>query len=161
MENRREFLKVSAAAGIVSRTVLGANDRVQMGIIGTGTRGNQVWESFMRNKDVVFVGACDVRKDRLDQFAQKAGIKMVVGDYRRILESKDVDGVLITTPDHWHSPMTVQALQAGKDVYVEKPVSNEIEPALKMVEAARNSKQWCRWAASSAVGSTSRIGPRR
>jgi len=141
MENRREFLRVSAAAGIVSRTVLGANDRVQMGIIGTGTRGNQVWESFMRNKDVVFVGACDVRKDRLDQFAKKSGVKMVVGDYRRILESKDVDGVLITTPDHWHSPMMVQAIQAGKDVYVEKPVSNAIEPALKMVEAAANSKQ--------------------
>jgi predicted dehydrogenase len=140
MENRRAFLKASAAAAVVSRSVLGANDQVQMGIIGVGTRGNQVYESFMRNKDVTFIAACDVQKNRLDQFVQKAGGKMVAtGDYRRILENKDVQAVLITAPDHWHCPMMVEAIQAGKDVYVEKPVSNAIEPALKMVAAARNS----------------------
>jgi len=142
IEDRRSFLKVSAAAAVVSRTVLGANDRVQMGVIGVGTRGNQVHESFMRNKDVTFVAACDVQKNRLDQFVQKAGGKMAAyGDYRRLLENKDVEGVLITTPDHWHSPILIAALQAGKDAYCEKPVSNAIEPALKMVEAVRNSKQ--------------------
>lgn len=141
MEDRRTFLMVSAAA-VATRTVLGANDRVQMGIIGVGMRGNQVYQSFMRNKDVTFVAACDVQKNRLDQFVQKSGSKMdAVGDFRRILDNKDVEAVLITTPDHWHSPMMVAAIQAGKDVYVEKPVSNALDPALKMVEAARNSKQ--------------------
>lgn len=141
MEDRRTFLKIMGAT-LVSPTVFGANDRVQMGVIGVGTRGNQDYDAFMHNKDVVFVAACDVQKNRLSQFVQKAGGKLAaVGDYRRILDNKDVDAVLITTPDHWHSPMLVEALSAGKDVYVEKPVSNAIEPALKMVAAVRNSKQ--------------------
>jgi len=62
-------------------------------------------------------------------------------DYRRILERKDVDAVFIATPDHWHAPMTIEACAAGKDVYVEKPVSNEIEPAIMMMEAARRHKR--------------------
>jgi predicted dehydrogenase len=151
MEDRRTFLKVMGATlaspvvfGANDR-VLGANDRVQMGVIGVGTRGNQVYDAFMHNKDVAFVAACDVQKNRLAEFVQKGekgGAKMVaVGDYRRILENKDVDAVLITTPDHWHSPILVEALSAGKDVYVEKPVSNAIDPALKMVAAVRASKQ--------------------
>jgi predicted dehydrogenase len=148
MEDRRTFLKVMGATlaspavfGAHDR-VLGANDRVQMGVIGVGTRGNQVYDAFMHNKDVVFVAACDVQKNRVSEFTKKNGASMAAaGDYRRILENKDVDAVLITTPDHWHSPMLVEALSAGKDVYVEKPVSNAIEPALKMVAAVRNSKQ--------------------
>jgi predicted dehydrogenase len=144
MEDRRTFLKMMGAT-LVAPTVFGANDRVQMGVIGVGTRGNQDYDAFMYNKDVVFVAACDVQKNRLNQFVlkgEKGGNKMVgVGDYRRVLDNKDVDAVLITTPDHWHSPMLVDALSAGKDVYVEKPVSNAIEPAMRMVEAVRRSKQ--------------------
>lgn len=142
MDSRRRFLQGAAAAAVVSRTVLGANDRVQMGIIGTGRRGNQVYESFVRNKDVTFIAACEVAKDRLDEFTAKAGVKMdTYTDYRRVLERKDIDAVLIATPDHWHSPMTIAACQAGKDVYVEKPVSNTIEAAVKMLPAARLSKR--------------------
>ena len=138
MESRREFLKVSAAAAVVSQSILGANDRVQMGIIGTGVRGNQVQEAFVRNKDMQFVAACDVAKSKLDKFASKLGGSLATyGDYRRLLENKDVEAVLITTPDHWHSPIMVAACEAGKDVYCEKPVSNAIEPALKMIAAAR------------------------
>ncbi len=151
MEDRRTFLKVmgaTLASPVVfgaSDRVLGANDRVQMGVIGVGTRGNQVHGAFMHNTDVAFVAACDVQKNRLSEFVQKgekSGAKMAaVGDYRRILDNKDVDAVLITTPDHWHSPILIDALSAGKDVYVEKPVSNALEPALKMVAAVRASKQ--------------------
>jgi predicted dehydrogenase len=138
MESRRNFLKVTAAAAAASRSILGANDRVRMGIIGTGTRGNQVHSSFIVNKDVEFVAACDVAKSRLDQFATKVGGKIATyADWRKVIDSKDVDAVLITTPDHWHSPIMVAACEAGKDVYVEKPVSNAIAPAQKMVEAAR------------------------
>lgn len=152
MEDRRTFLKVMGATlaspmvfGAGSR-VFGANDRVQMGVIGVGTRGNQVYDAFMHNPDVTFVAACDVQKNKLNDFAtkvQRAGGPQVaaVGDYRRILDNKDVEAVLITTPDHWHSPMLLDALAAGKDVYVEKPVSNGIEPALKMVAAVQASKR--------------------
>jgi predicted dehydrogenase len=109
-----------------------------MAVIGTGTRGNQVHTAFIRNTDVVFVAACDVAKSRLDQFASKVGGKIATyGDYRRVLENKDVEAVLVSTPDHWHSPIMMAACEAGKDVYVEKPVSNAIDPALKMIDAAR------------------------
>jgi predicted dehydrogenase len=142
MEDRRTFIKILAAGLAAPRSVFGANDRVQMGIIGTGMRGNQVYQSFMRNKDVVFVTGCDVRKSRLDKFVADSGTRMTaVGDYRRVLDNKDVDAVLITTPDHWHCPMVLEALQAGKDIYCEKPVSNTLEAALRMTEACRNTRQ--------------------
>jgi predicted dehydrogenase len=142
MEDRRTFIKTLAATLAASRSVLGANDRVQMGIIGTGMRGNQVYQSFMRNKDVTFVTACDVQKGKLDKFVADSGTKMTaVGDYRRVLDNKDVDAVLLTVPDHWHSPMVIQALQAGKDIYCEKPVSNTLEAAIRMRDACRASKQ--------------------
>ena len=150
--DRREFLQATVTAIAASRswsvsgapaqnTVQGANNRVRVAIIGTGSRGNQVMESWLKHNDSVFAAICDVAKDRLDNTASKlatAGQKVdTYEDYRRILERKDIDAVLIATPDHWHSPMTIEACAAGKDVYCEKPVSNQIEPALKMVDAAR------------------------
>jgi len=138
MESRREFLKISTAAAAASRSVPGANDRVQMGVIGTGIRGNQVHDAFVHNTDVQFIAACDVAKSKLDKFATKVGGKVATyTDYRKLIENKDIQAVLITTPDHWHYPMLLAACQAGKDVYVEKPVSNAIDPALKMIEATR------------------------
>jgi predicted dehydrogenase len=136
--SRRDFLKISTTAAAVSRSVLGANDRVQMGVIGTGTRGNQVHRAFIRNSDVQFIAACDVARSKLDQFATKAGGRIATyTDYRKLLENPDIQAVLIATPDHWHAPIMLAACEVGKDVYVEKPVSNAIEPALKMIEAAR------------------------
>jgi predicted dehydrogenase len=155
MINRRDFLQaaIAAAAAAQARPLFasqqqtgaaGANERIRVGIIGCGNRGNQVATDWMKHKDSVFVAACDVAKDRLDQTAARLGETQgnkldVYEDYRRILERKDVDAVLIATPDHWHSPMTIDAIAAGKDIYVEKPISNEIEPAVKMLEAARRS----------------------
>ncbi len=154
MINRRDFLHAAIAAAAAAQArpslaaspqrtgVAGANERIRVGLIGCGNRGNQVAGDWMKHKDSVFVAACDVAKDRLEKTAARLG--GVQGntldgyeDYRRILDRKDVDAVLIATPDHWHSAMTIDACAAGKDAYVEKPVSNEIEPALKMVEAVR------------------------
>lgn len=154
MVNRRDFLHTAIAAAAAARVrpllaaspqrtgAIGANDRIRVGLIGCGSRGNQVASDWMKHTDSVFVAACDVAKDRLEKTAARLG--GVQGttldgyeDYRRILERRDVDAVLVATPDHWHAPMTIDACAAGKDVYVEKPVSNEIDPALKMVEAAR------------------------
>jgi len=145
MANRRDFLKASLAAAAASRPVLGANDKIQMGLIGCGTRGNMDSGFFLRHQDCVFVAAADVVKSKLNETAMKLeqnGAKVQrFADYRRMLERKDIDAVLIATPDHWHSPMTVEACQAGKDVYVEKPISNAIEPAQRMVDAARQYKR--------------------
>lgn len=143
MENRRTFLKAAATTAAVARSVLGANDRVQLGLIGCGTRGTMDSGFFGRHKDCVFIAACDVAKNRLDPAVgrlagQGGGIKVdAYGDYRRLLDRKDIDAVLVTTPDHWHSPITVDACSAGKDVYVEKPISNTIPAGQRMVQAAR------------------------
>ena len=150
MVNRREFLH--PAAGAAAMTALhpltgrtqGANERVRMGLIGCGTRGNQVMAAFGKAPDNVFVAACDVSRERLDQTVAKmpdVTRASVYEDYRRILDRKDVDAVLIATPDHWHSQILLDACAAGKDVYVEKPLSNGIDPAWKMVDAARRQKR--------------------
>jgi predicted dehydrogenase len=141
MESRRTFLRTSCAAAVVSQTVRGANDRVQMGLIGTGTRGMRVHTCFKAHQDVVFVAACEVDKTRLDAALQRTGKLDTFGDYRKLLERKDVDGVLIATPDHWHSQMVIDAVAAGKDVYCEKPVSNTVERAQRMLDAVGRSKQ--------------------
>src|SRR3954451_6339609 len=151
MDSRREFLKASAAALTVAATrplfgagVQGANDRVRMAIIGTGNRGGRVFDSFCRQKDCQFVAVAEVNKARLDQWMtpSRQTFKLdVVGDHRRILDRKDVDAVLIATPDHWHSQQMVDAVSAGKDVYVEKLASNNIARINAMLDAYKKGKQ--------------------
>jgi predicted dehydrogenase len=156
MINRRKFLETAIAAAAAAqsrplfaaetRGVQGASDRIRVGIIGCGNRGNQVATDWMKHKDTVFTAAAEVAKDRLDSTAARLGETQgnkldTYEDYRRILERKDIDAVLIATPDHWHSPMVIEAISAGKDVYCEKPVSNEVEPAVKMLEAVKKSNR--------------------
>jgi len=136
MESRRKFLQLSAAAltaaaakPLFGAGIQGANDRVRMGIIGTGNRGGRVFDSLVRSKDCQFLTAAEVNKAKLDQWmtaARQTFNLKVEGDYRRILDRKDIDAVLIATPDHWHSQQLVDAISAGKDVYVEKPASNTV-----------------------------------
>jgi predicted dehydrogenase len=143
--NRRAFLNQAAGAAAVvatqGRRVLGANDRIQMAIVGCGARGNEVLNSYAKLDNNVFVAACDVFKERLDATTQRLsanGNKVeAYGDYRRVLDRKDVDAVFIATPDHWHSQIVIDACSAGKDCYCEKPVSNTIEPAVRMLRAVR------------------------
>ena len=124
--------------------MVGANDRVRMAIIGSGGRGNQVLTSFAQAPNNVFVAACDVFKERLDSTVQRLGTdgNKVDGyeDYRRILDRKDIDAVLIATPDHWHPQITIDACDAGKDVYMEKPACNAatIEAAAKIRRGAQD-----------------------
>jgi predicted dehydrogenase len=145
MTSRRSFLQAAAAA-VVARPafgshIQGANDRIRLGVIGTGSRGSMLGRFFERQRDCELVAACDVAGSRLDEFlSERSGTGPAperYEDYRRILDRSDVDAVVVATPDHWHGPMTVDACAAGKDVYVEKPVSNAIEPARAMVRAAR------------------------
>jgi predicted dehydrogenase len=151
--NRRTFLQQAIGTAAFAATapaldmkargtgVLGANDRVRMAIIGSGGRGNQVLDSFAQLPNNVFVSACDVFKERLDSTVQRLATtgNKVEGyeDYRRVLDRKDIDALLVATPDHWHSQIVTDACAAGKDCYVEKPVSNTVEPAVRMLQAAR------------------------
>ena len=146
--NRRHFFKksISVAAGSYlgmsylgapASGVLGSNDQIRIGIIALGRRGGEHLNQFKKLKGVNVVAICDPDKHILDdKLKSNPGIDGYT-DAREILDRDDVDAVVIATPNHWHSLMTVLACQAGKHVYVEKPVSHSIWEGRKMVEAAR------------------------
>jgi len=134
---RRGFLGASMTAALYSR-VLGANDRVQVGFIGYGLIGAQHVHDFKKQNDVDLAAVCEVHQGRLEEgvAACGAGAKGY-RDFRRLLEDKDIQAVVISTPDHWHALMSILACAAGKDVYVEKPLTLFIEEGRWMVKAAR------------------------
>jgi predicted dehydrogenase len=143
---RRTFGKSAALAGVGTalgaKGVLGANDRVRLGFIGLGNRGDQVLDAFLEHKDCQVTDICDIYQPYLDFAGKKIGTNpRPFSDYRRLLERKDIDAVVICTPDHWHALQTIHACQAGKDVYVEKPLSLCVLEGRRMVEAARANKR--------------------
>jgi predicted dehydrogenase len=146
MSTRRSFLINIAATAALSRSAAGANDRIRFALLGAGTRGSYLGTVFTDFSDAELVAVCDVFQPTREQQAAKLGEKSgrtpdAVTDYRRVLERKDVDAVVIATPDHWHSPMVIEASQSGKDAYVEKPLSNSIEAGQKMRAAVREHKR--------------------
>ncbi len=138
---RRTFVKSAAAAfttQIFTGDVRGANDRISAAFIGLGKMGRDNLSFAMRQPNLEAVAVCDVYDRNLNWAVERThGKARAVRDFREILADKSIDAVSIATPDHWHAYMTVEACKAGKDVYVEKPVSVTIEEASKMVEAAR------------------------
>ncbi len=139
MENRRSFLtKAAVGVAAVSRAPA-ASDQFTVGFIGAGSRARAALiPQFQFNPAFRIAALCDVYKPNLDEAASRAGGKVdTYGDYRRVLDRKDIDVVVIATPDHWHVPMLIEACEAGKDVYLEKPVSNDIDMCLKGIAAAR------------------------
>jgi predicted dehydrogenase len=161
MIGRRRFIETgllaAAAAGLSSRVAAAASNRVRVGFIGVGNRGDQLLDAFAKQPDVEIAALCDVYEPYLqrDPAAIHPRYKAMgriprmraavppsvlrVRDFRRLLERKDVDAVCIATPDHWHAIQTIQALQAGKDVYVEKPLTITLVEGRKMVEAQQRS----------------------
>jgi len=144
---RRGFLAGAAATGLFTAEsyarILGANDRIQMAIIGAGGRGRYVMNSFLKVSDKVeFIAVADVYEPRQNEALKqcRAGAKTTF-DYRELLDNKEVVAVLNATPDHWHSPVLVDSVKAGKDVYTEKPFSLSIEEGARMVKAVRATKQ--------------------
>ena len=138
---RRGFAKALATAGattaLAGLQVPGANDRVRLGFIGLGNRGDQVLDGFLEHRDAEVVAICDLYQPYLDYASRKIGTNPgLFKDYRRLLDIKDLDAVVICTPDHWHALQTVHACQSGKDVYVEKPLSLRVAEGRKMVESA-------------------------
>jgi predicted dehydrogenase len=142
--SRREVLKTAGAAFATSfftGKVKGANDRVAVGFIGVGAMGSENLGYAMKVPGFVPAAVCDVYQphlERAEAAARQGGFQpKAVKDFRDILADKSIDAVCISTPDHWHAYMTVEACKAGKDVYVEKPACVYIEEGRKMVEAAR------------------------
>lgn len=157
--SRRKFLGTSALAfagiSIIPRHVLGgngfvaANDKINVGYIGTGKQGKILSNYFAENcKDIVPIAGCDVDTQKLDLFvkitkqAQKERNKIDVeikkyGLYRELLENKEIDAVIIATPDHWHAQVAVDAAKAGKDIYCEKPMASTVAEGRAMVNATR------------------------
>lgn len=137
---RRTF--ASAAAALSYSRILGANDRVSVGYIGLGNRGDQVHDAFLEHGDQQTVAVCDLKDSYMDFAIKKSrATPKKYTDYRRLLEDKAVDAVAIATPDHWHALMFIDACRAGKDVYVEKPLSLTVREGRRMVEVARETKR--------------------
>ena len=146
--NRRIFLKntaIATAAATVAPAFLNAcaspNEKITVGLIGCRSMGFNDLSGFLKQENVECVALCDVDAKVLEE---KAGIiekqtgkkPQTTGDFRKLLENKDIDAVIIGTPDHWHAIMMMMALEAGKHVYVEKPMGHSIEECNTMVKAA-------------------------
>jgi predicted dehydrogenase len=139
MVSRRIFLAGAATAASAAR-VWGANDRIRMGAIGTGGRGTYHVGNLARRPDVEVTAVCDVYKPRAQAACERAEIRpAVTQDYRRVIERSDIDAVVIAVPDHWHTPILLEALAAGKDAFLEKPMTFRMEEGQAIVKAVRES----------------------
>ncbi|MBS1786968.1 MAG: Gfo/Idh/MocA family oxidoreductase [Acidobacteria bacterium] len=152
--SRRDFVKTGvAAAGTaavfhrnVHARILGANDRINLGFIGIGGRGNSLLREFSmaaKTTPAQMVAVCDTYRKRLTN-AQNNVEKLMQAkpehatlDYREVIARKDIDAVVIATPDHWHAPIAIAAMQSGKDVYCEKPMTHSVEEAKKFYEVSK------------------------
>lgn len=152
---------LNAFSSAQTSRIFGANDKIRMGFIGIGNRGSQLLRMFMNEKDVEVAALCDVyepytsrdrskvdqrymdtRPGQIPKMHEKFPISpQIYSDYRKLLEDKDIDAVCIGTPDHWHAIMTIDAIKAGKDVYVEKPLTATIHEGRTMVNVQAVSKQ--------------------
>ncbi len=135
--SRRAVLGSALTAASYQR-ILGANDRVQLGFIGYGLIGAQHVHAFKAQPDCDLAAMCDVYQPRLDEGVAACGSgAKAYRDFRRLLEDKDIQAIVVSTPDHWHALLTILACAAGKDVYVEKPMTLFVREGRWMVTAAR------------------------
>ena len=147
--NRRSFSKTLAASTLFGFSalqtstsgarILGANERIRCGFVGIANRGGQLMAAFRQFADKAEIaGLCDVDSAVLGKVYEACEKRpLAVSDYRKLLDQTEIDALVIATPDHWHAIQTVDACKAGKDVYVEKPMSVTVVEGRKMVEAAR------------------------
>jgi predicted dehydrogenase len=171
--NRRTFFMAASGLALGARslaaTAQGANNRIRIGVIGTGGRARGLMSLLKRLPGNEMVAICDVYEPRLLQAAEIAGPTATkVADYRRILDDRAIDAVVIGAPDHWHKTITLDAVAAGKDVYVEKPVSHTIAEGAEMVRVIEASKQivqtgtqqrsWDHWVLGKQIVDSGRLG---
>ncbi|MBN2506136.1 MAG: Gfo/Idh/MocA family oxidoreductase [Verrucomicrobia bacterium] len=161
-ETRRAFLKKTAAAAATAATaagwaktpvygqsqapsagrVLGANDRIVVGFVGTGSQGQahvRSVKSYGASRNIALGAVCDVYQKRLDQARALAGLSVsdTYRDHRALLERKDIDAVVVATVDNWHADVAVDALEAGKHVYGEKPLARHLEEGFRIYDAVK------------------------
>src|SRR5690242_5722012 len=156
---RRDFLKTAGAAGMslglansalagrgakTSSRVLGANDRINVGVIGVGGRGSYVGAQFakigQKNNSCQIVAVCDVYAKRKREASERLKCDGFM-DYREVLARPDVDAVIVATPDHWHAKIALDAMDHGKDVYLEKPMCHTNEEIRKLVSTVKETKR--------------------
>jgi len=154
---RRSFIKKSAVASsvfsIVPSHVLGfsgtaANDKIQLGFIGVGRQGRGLMTNFVNYDAAAVVAVSDVDAKKMSFFSETFQKQLIkknktsqqlheIESYRELLTRKDIDAVVIASPDHWHAQMAVDAAKAGKDIYCEKPLSSSVAEGRAMVDASR------------------------
>ncbi len=152
---RRDFLRTTGATAVGTAAltatsyaaVQGANERMLVGVIGPGGMGTHHIRTLVTQKDVRITHVCDVDRTRLaaaaTAAAQDGREPTTLADMRRLLEVREINAVFIATPDHWHAPASILALDAGKHVYVEKPCSHNIREGRLIIEAARRARKVC------------------
>lgn len=153
--NRRDLLKAAGAFGIAAKSfaaskaassgrVLGANDRINVGVIGVGGRGTYVAREFAKvgegTHNARIAAVCDVYQRRVTKNKEFHKCDGTL-DYREILRRSDIDAVIVATPDHWHAPIALAAMDAGKDVYLEKPMCHTVEEARRLSETVKETKR--------------------
>jgi len=154
--DRRNFLRGAAALGAASSLatgaraarpaaskVIGANDRINVGVIGCGSRGTSIAKEFAKSGETHnarIAAVCDVYQKRLNANATFHNVKGTL-DYREVIDNPEIDAVYIATPDHWHAPIAIAAMDKGKDVYLEKPMVHTIAEARQLVSTVRETKR--------------------
>jgi predicted dehydrogenase len=167
--NRRAFLSSSIFAAVSAKRVLGANDSVRVAGIGVGSRGAFDLGLAQKAERTEIVAVADVYAPRLAEIKEKLAPQgQAYKDYRELLDRKDIDAVIIGSPDHWHVQMIIDSVRAGKDVYCEKPVSHSIEEGEKLLAAVAGSKQviqvgyqqrsWPHYQAAADIVASGRLG---
>ena len=141
--DRRTFI---VAGGALATRAFGANDRINLAVIGVGGRGTALLNLIGRQENVKIAAVCDVNQTQMERAAARAqelqGEKpKQFADMRKLFDDKDIDGVTVATPNHWHALATIWALEAGKDVYCEKPASYNLFESRRMVEHTRRSRR--------------------
>src|ERR1700730_8432981 len=136
--DRRSVLLASAAS---QARIRGANDRIRAGIIGAGGRGRYLTGQF-KELGVEMAGVCDIYEANLQAGLKEANTgARSFDDYRKLLDDKSFDAVIVATPDHWHARMVIDAVEAGKDVYVEKPMAHKIDEGFAVIKAVRRTNR--------------------
>ncbi|HZQ96950.1 MAG TPA: Gfo/Idh/MocA family oxidoreductase [Candidatus Sulfotelmatobacter sp.] len=142
MISRRSFIVASGMTALAATRVFGANEKIRLGLIGAGERMKGLMNSADKAGPCEIVAVSDVYAPHRDMFKERSGgLATTHVDYRELLANKDIDAVIIASPDHWHVRMAADALAAGKDVYLEKPVTHSLEEGAVLTRAVRSSKQ--------------------
>jgi predicted dehydrogenase len=140
---RRQLITTATLTAASYSRVMGANDRMSIGLIGCGARGHRELQPAFQKLNGPFTAVCDLWRTRAEQASADATGSKIFVDHRRLLELPGLDAVVVATSDHWHAQIAIDAMSAGKDVYVEKPLTFKMEEGPRIIEAARVNRRIC------------------